>query len=105
MSAPARLSREEIEREVNSVPFWWHSIEIGGVTTPGKSEPERQRRIVRTFPGLGGKSVLDVAAWDGFFSFEAERLGADRLFSYGEPRFHHCSVSASSVQMSSHSEV
>jgi hypothetical protein len=28
MSASARLSREEIEREVNSVPFWWHSIEL-----------------------------------------------------------------------------
>ena len=81
MSAPARLSREEIEREVNSVPFWWHSIEIGGVTTPGKSEPERQRRIVRTFPDLRGKSVLDVAAWDSFFSFEAERLGADRVIA------------------------
>lgn len=32
-------------------------------------------------------------------------LDADRLFPYGEPRSHHCSVSASSVQMSSHSEV
>jgi hypothetical protein len=40
-SAPARLAREEIEREINSVPFWWHSIEIDGVTTPGNSEPER----------------------------------------------------------------
>ena len=29
-SAPARLVREEIEREVNSVPFWWHSVEING---------------------------------------------------------------------------
>jgi hypothetical protein len=57
MSASARLSREEIEREVNSVPFWWHSIEIGAVTTPGKSEPELQRRIVRTFPDLRGKFV------------------------------------------------
>ncbi len=33
------------------------------------------------------------------------RLDADRLFPSGDPRFHHCSVSASSVQMSSHSEV
>jgi len=75
----ARLARQEIEREINSVPFWWHSIEIGGVTTPGNSEPERQRRIVSTLPDLRGKSVLDVAAWDGFFSFQAERLGAGRV--------------------------
>ena len=36
---------------------------------------------MRTFPDLRGKSVLDVAAWDGFFSFEAERLGADRVIA------------------------
>ena len=30
-SAPVALSRKEIEIEVNSVPFWWHSIEIDGV--------------------------------------------------------------------------
>ena len=29
-SAPARLAREEIEREVNSIPFWWHSVETNG---------------------------------------------------------------------------
>jgi predicted RNA methylase len=34
---------------------------------------------VSTLPDLRGKSVLDVAAWDGFFSFEAERLGAGRV--------------------------
>ena len=46
---------------------------------PGTSEPERQRRIVSMLPDLRGKSVLDVAAWDDFFSFEAERLGAGRV--------------------------
>lgn len=29
-SAPVALSRKEIEREVNSVPLWGHSIEIDG---------------------------------------------------------------------------
>jgi tRNA (mo5U34)-methyltransferase len=28
---------------------------------------------------LSGRSVLDVGAWDGFFSFEAERRGAARV--------------------------
>jgi tRNA (mo5U34)-methyltransferase len=28
---------------------------------------------------LAGKSVLDIGAWDGFFSFEAERRGAERV--------------------------
>ena len=28
-----------------------------------------------------GKSVLDIGAWDGFFSFEAERYGAARILA------------------------
>jgi tRNA (mo5U34)-methyltransferase len=30
-------------------------------------------------PDLRGKTVLDINAWDGFFSFEAERRGARRV--------------------------
>jgi len=30
---------------------------------------------------LTGKSVLDIGAWDGFFSFEAERRGARRVLA------------------------
>jgi tRNA (mo5U34)-methyltransferase len=30
---------------------------------------------------LQGKSVLDIGAWDGFFSFEAERRGANRVLA------------------------
>jgi tRNA (mo5U34)-methyltransferase len=30
---------------------------------------------------LDGKTVLDVGAWDGFFSFEAERRGAARVLA------------------------
>jgi tRNA (mo5U34)-methyltransferase len=30
---------------------------------------------------LTGKSVLDVGAWDGFFSFECERRGAARVLA------------------------
>jgi tRNA (mo5U34)-methyltransferase len=30
---------------------------------------------------LSGKAVLDIGAWDGFFSFEAERRGASRVLA------------------------
>jgi tRNA (mo5U34)-methyltransferase len=30
---------------------------------------------------LRGKTVLDVGAWDGFFSFECERRGAERVLA------------------------
>ena len=32
-------------------------------------------------PDLRGKTVLDIGAWDGFFSFEAERRGARRVLA------------------------
>ena len=32
-------------------------------------------------PNLKGKTVLDIGAWDGFFSFKAEELGASQVTS------------------------
>jgi hypothetical protein len=67
---------------VAEVPFWWHSIDLGdGVITPGHKDPSFIRRELASMriPPLAGKSVLDIGAWDGFFSFEAERQGARRV--------------------------
>jgi len=58
---------------------WFHSIELApGVVTPGLHDT-RRRVDVLALPDLAGRSVLDVGAWDGFFSFEAERRGAARV--------------------------
>jgi len=56
---------------------WFHQISLGNdVLTPGV-DASRQRLERMRFPAsFAGKSVLDVGAWDGFFSFEAERRGA-----------------------------
>jgi tRNA (mo5U34)-methyltransferase len=65
-----------------SVPFWWHSIDLGcGVTTLGKKSPEQLEEEVAALalPDFTGKSVLDIGAWDGFFSFLAEERGAARV--------------------------
>jgi tRNA (mo5U34)-methyltransferase len=59
---------------------WYHTIDLGhGVITHGvDNTPERLARL--QLPStFAGKSVLDVGAWDGFFSFEAERRGAARV--------------------------
>jgi tRNA (mo5U34)-methyltransferase len=61
---------------------WWHSIDFGdGVRTRGYKTPEQLASEVSQMrlPDLGGKSVLDIGAWDGFFSYEAERRGAARV--------------------------
>jgi tRNA (mo5U34)-methyltransferase len=65
-----------------SHPEWYHSIELApGVVTPGRAPLETWNRTLRTLqlPDLRGKSVLDIGAYDGFFSFAAERLGAARV--------------------------
>ncbi|MGI8809125.1 MAG: class I SAM-dependent methyltransferase [Acidimicrobiales bacterium] len=61
---------------------WWHSIDFGdGVSTSGYKTRERLAHEVAEMrlPDLEGKTVLDIGAWDGFFSFEAERRGAERV--------------------------
>jgi len=65
-----------------SVGFWWHSINLGhGVVTKGHKTPEILAHEVASLrlPDLRGKTVLDIGAWDGFFSFEAERRRAKRV--------------------------
>jgi tRNA (mo5U34)-methyltransferase len=72
----------DLADKVATVPFWFHSVDLGmGVVTPGVKTPEQQRRELESFrlPDLRGKSVLDIGAWDGFYSFAAERLGAARV--------------------------
>jgi tRNA (mo5U34)-methyltransferase len=59
---------------------WYHTIDLApGVRTAGADNtPVRLARL--DLPAsLADKSVLDVGAWDGFFSFEAERRGARRV--------------------------
>ena len=59
---------------------WFHSIELApGLVTPGLDDTRRRVDLLRLPGDLAGRTVLDVGAWDGFFSFEAERRGAARV--------------------------
>jgi tRNA (mo5U34)-methyltransferase len=77
------LTRRKRKRTaVAEIPFWWHSIDLGdGVITPGhKGWVLIQEEFASMgLPALDGKTVLDIGAWDGYFSFEAERRGAKRV--------------------------
>src|SRR3954452_11537881 len=71
----------------NSVPFWFHSIDLGGgVVTDGWKTPEMLDEEIERLrlPDLDGKTVLDINTWDGFFAFEAERRGASRVVALDE---------------------
>jgi hypothetical protein len=62
---------------------WYHQIDLGnGIVTPGGDAGTAQKLQFLGMPAdLTGKSVLDLCAWDGFYSFEAERRGARRVLA------------------------
>ncbi|TMK33836.1 MAG: DUF1698 domain-containing protein [Actinobacteria bacterium] len=75
------MEPEEIRRRVAEIE-WYHTIDLGhGIVTPGVDpSPSRLSRL--GFPAdLSGKTVLDIGAWDGFFSFELERRDAARVLA------------------------
>ena len=61
---------------------WYHRIDLGdGIVTPGVDETDNRMAPLEVPDDLSGRSVLDIGAWDGVFSFEAERRGAARVLA------------------------
>jgi tRNA (mo5U34)-methyltransferase len=74
----------EIMRNTMEKPKrWFHSMELPNETIAGDKPLETLKSEADIVFGYGikDKSVLDVGAWDGYFSFEAERRGAARVLS------------------------
>ncbi len=73
------MNRDELQSRADALR-WYHTIDLGqGVVTRGvDNTPERLPRV-QLPEDMSGRSVLDIGAWDGFFSFEAERRGAARV--------------------------
>jgi tRNA (mo5U34)-methyltransferase len=74
------------EREIRDVGQWYHTFELpGGLVTDGYFD---LRRVVGKLPlpaSLAGSRCLDVAACEGFWSFELARRGADAVVSVDLP--------------------
>jgi tRNA (mo5U34)-methyltransferase len=75
------LTEAEFRKRTGGSPIW-HSVDLGDVFIEGvrKTGPillEEHRRA--QFPDFRGKSVLDIGAFGGWFSFEAERRGASEV--------------------------
>ncbi len=59
---------------------WYHTIDLGaGIVTRGVDDSPVRLARARFPESLRGLTVLDIGAWDGFFSFECERRGAARV--------------------------
>ena len=72
---------------------WWHSFELpDGTEIRGVCALDGLKNRIAQFPipsDLRGKRVLDIGAWDGWYSFEMERRGAEvmAIDCWDNPRF------------------
>jgi tRNA (mo5U34)-methyltransferase len=69
---------DALREKVAALPFWYHRIELPyGIVTPGWAPIDPSAyRIPDT---LEGKRVLDIGAWDGYWTFEALKRGAGEV--------------------------
>jgi tRNA (mo5U34)-methyltransferase len=73
------ISRSELHARASEIR-WYHTIDLGhDIVTAGADNTPHRLPLLGLPQSLAGKSVLDIGAWDGFFSFEAERRGASRV--------------------------
>jgi tRNA (mo5U34)-methyltransferase len=83
IAAGDRGFEERVQKLAGQVQtrFRYHSIDLpDGSVLPGLQSVEHLRWRLGLFGlpnDLRGKRVLDIGAWDGWFSFECERRGAD----------------------------
>jgi len=81
-------SREDAERVRDSVPLWFHTFALApGIYTPGIARDHGYRLGVLEEERFVGRSVLDIGAFDGFYSFLAERLGARRVVAVDNEQY------------------
>jgi|SRR5579859_1634696 len=75
------ITKNEIQAEAAKIS-WFHSMDLGtGTLTQGYDDSPNKLKALGIPEDLTGKTVLDIGAWDGFFSFEAERRGAKRVLA------------------------
>jgi tRNA (mo5U34)-methyltransferase len=68
----------DLAETVNSMPYWYHRIELpGGIVTPGWAPINAARHCIPE--DLTGKRVLDIGAWDGYWTWEALKRGATEV--------------------------
>jgi len=69
----------DLQAQVDACPYWYHKIELPGVTTPGWAPINSE--VCGLPEDLTGKRVLDVGAWDGFWTWECLKRGADYVLA------------------------
>lgn len=81
------FSSQKLAEEVAKVKYWHHYLDFGkNVVTKQGKEGQFCRKFQQWILGgipedLTNKTVLDIGAWDGFYSFSAEKRGAKRVLA------------------------
>jgi tRNA (mo5U34)-methyltransferase len=71
----------EIKEKVAQIE-WFHTIDLGhGIITPGVDNTPCKLKKLGMPENLEGMTVLDIGAWNGFYSFEAEKREAKRVLA------------------------
>ena len=69
------MDTETLQQRIAAVPYWYHKIELpGGIVTPGWSPLDAERYCIPA--DMTGLRVLDIGAWDGYWTWEALKRGA-----------------------------
>jgi tRNA (mo5U34)-methyltransferase len=75
------LNKDDLRKRVSALG-WYHTIDFGdGIVSAGIDDTPYRLSRIGLPASLENRTVLDVGAWDGFFSFEAERRGAARVLA------------------------
>jgi tRNA (mo5U34)-methyltransferase len=81
-------SAADAERVRDSVPLGFHTFALApGIYTPGIARDHGYRLAVLDADRFAGRSVLDVGAFDGFYSFLAEVRGARRVVAVDNEQY------------------
>lgn len=74
------MTPTELQKKVDKSGPWFHSIDFGdGVVAAGSIDPEVLQQSFEwlCLPELKGKTLLDVGAWNGYYTFETEKREAE----------------------------
>lgn len=81
------MDAQEKQRRVGDYA-WYHTVDLGdGVITPGQYDHRPLLHHYGLPDDLTGKSVLDVGPAHGYFAFELEARGADRVVTVELPQW------------------
>jgi tRNA (mo5U34)-methyltransferase len=72
----------------DSVPLWFHTFALApGIYTPGIARDHGYRLAALDADRFADRSVLDIGAFDGFYSFLAEAHGARRVVALDNEQY------------------